>query len=161
MKYTSFAYTWTLLLSISLVILLGACNSGGASSDAPTAVSSAPERAVPTMPAARFTAVSAQHALTETVAVTETAATATPSVNLELGARVYANRCESCHGPQGEGVDGQAGSIQGISMTFSEFDVLLRTGGQGSLGPTHLFGPSSISGSGMEALHAYVQTLAP
>jgi mono/diheme cytochrome c family protein len=74
------------------------------------------------------------------------------------GATIYGNRCASCHGEQGEGIADKGEALAGKLTTLAAFDDLLRTGGQGSLGPDHLFGPTAISPSGLEALYTYVQS---
>lgn len=153
------------LILVSLLVFLAACRND-APGDAPAAQRPASSQAVPTMPPAQFTAV-AQQVFTDTMpaAVAESAsdATATPastaSPDLSRGATVYANRCASCHGEQGEGVAGEAQPLTEFELSYSEFDTLLRTGGNGSLGNEHLFGPNMISPSGMQALYAYVQSL--
>jgi mono/diheme cytochrome c family protein len=81
------------------------------------------------------------------------------AADLERGKRIYeGNDCGSCHGAQGEGVDGQAGGLAGTQLTEAEFDDILRTGGAGELGNEHLYGPQAISPSGMTALYAYVKS---
>jgi mono/diheme cytochrome c family protein len=113
------------------------------------------------MPAARFTAV-AQTAFTSTVPITATV-TATETVasaDLERGARIYANRqCGDCHGAQGEGVPGKGSALAGLTLSEGEFTDVLRTGGNGSLGPDHLYGPNAISPSGMQALYQWLRSL--
>jgi len=49
----------------------------------------------------------------------------------------------------------------GTSLTLKEFEDILRTGGRGRLGNDHLYGPSAITSSGIEAVYAYLQSLAP
>lgn len=163
----SFTHGWYWLIpSMLFVLLVGACG-GSTPAQSPESVP-ASLRPVATMPPARFTAV-AQQVFTDTVRSTPadatssaSEATATPAVSapdLSRGATVYTNRCASCHGEQGEGVAGKAEAITEFELSYSEFETLLRTGGQGRLGNEHLFGPSAISPSGMQALYAYVQSL--
>ncbi|MCC9077024.1 cytochrome c [Litorilinea aerophila] len=150
------------LLLVALLGLLAAC---GGSPSAPAAGPGTPTEsgasAVPTMPAARFTAV-AQTAFTGTVPITATV-TATETVasaDLERGARIYANRqCGDCHGAQGEGVPGKGSALAGLTLSEEEFTDILRTGGNGSLGPDHLYGPNAISPSGMQALYQWLRSL--
>ena len=97
--------------------------------------------------------------------VIKAAATDTPASgqtgDLERGKRIYeANECGSCHGAQGEGVEGEAGGLAGTQLTEQEFDDILRTGGKGELGNEHLYGPQAVSPSGMTALYAYVKSFA-
>jgi mono/diheme cytochrome c family protein len=91
---------------------------------------------------------------------TDTPEPATPAGDLARGENLYATKgCGECHGPAGEGVEGAGAAVAGTSLTFDEFEDLLRTGG--GIGPDHLFGTSSISPSGLAALHAWLQSLAP
>jgi mono/diheme cytochrome c family protein len=163
--FVDFKWSW-FLPSLVLILLLTAC--GG---DAPAQQSEAAPaslRAAPTMPPARFTPVAQQQFVdrSPTVAAASTESEATPTLaaaagpDLTRGATVYQNRCASCHGEQGEGVADKGNALTNVELSSSEFDTLLRTGGSGRLGPDHLFGPNAISPSGMEALYAFVQSLA-
>lgn len=161
MMYNARFHKSYLILALCLIALFSAACAGGSAGTDSASGETAQQRAVPTMPPARFTAVAAQQgsALITVTVSSDAAPTTAVSANLERGAGIYARLCESCHGAAGEGVADEGGSIQEMALTLSEFDTLLRTGGQGSLGPTHLFGPSALSGSGLEALYAYVQSL--
>lgn len=75
------------------------------------------------------------------------------------GKTVYTNKCASCHGANGEGVEGKGKGVAAWTMTAAEFEDILRTGGKGKLGNEHLYGPSQISPSGMTNLYAFVRTL--
>jgi mono/diheme cytochrome c family protein len=91
------------------------------------------------------------------------AATATPeaaaNVDLSRGERTYQTKgCADCHGAQGEGVAGKAEKLAGMSLSEEEFTDTLRTGGEGQLGNSHLYGTQAISPSGMKALYAYVKS---
>jgi mono/diheme cytochrome c family protein len=168
MRRRSFVHRWLWLIpSMLLVLLLAACG-GSTPAQSPGSVP-ASLRPVATMPPARFTAV-AQQVFTDTVRSTPSEAiasageaTATPASasapDLTRGATVYTNRCASCHGDQGEGVADKGGALTEFELSYSEFDTLLRTGANGRLGNEHLFGPSAVSPSGMQALYAYVQSL--
>lgn len=152
---------WPRLLSlILLAILLVGC--GGEPGD-PSA-SSAPrptDQPVPTMPAARFTAV-AQQVYTDTassIAADAPVTTPTASVDLTRGQTIYNNRCADCHGPQGEGVADKGSALTGFALTSTEFDSVVRTGKSGELGTEHIFGPSAVSPSGLSVLYAFVQSL--
>ncbi|MEZ4868707.1 MAG: c-type cytochrome [Caldilineaceae bacterium] len=111
------------------------------------------------MPAGNFTAVGQQSILTDTETLTQTSSTTTTvAADLTRGEAAYTkNKCNECHGAQGEGVADQGKAIAGTTLTFEEFDAVLRTGG--GLGNSHIFGRSAVSPSGMEALYAYVQSL--
>jgi len=86
--------------------------------------------------------------------------TATPPVGLGRGERVYLNQgCGKCHGEQGEGVPDKGSAVAGTSLTYPEFEDALRTGNKGELGNEHIFGPQRISPGGVEALHAWLQSL--
>jgi mono/diheme cytochrome c family protein len=173
-EYSVITIKWARFLpSLVIILLLAACggnSSGQSSQSAPASL-----RPAPTMPAARFTPVSSQvftgtvSSSTVSTSTVETVSdsdqpTATPAAvagpDLSRGATVYENRCASCHGDQGQGVADKGSDITDFELSLSEFDTLLRTGANGRLGPDHLFGPSAISRSGMEVLHAYVQSLA-
>lgn len=74
------------------------------------------------------------------------------------GLELYTTRkCGDCHGAAAEGVDGQGPPIAGTALTLDEFTDLLRTGGE--VGPDHLYGPMMISPSGVDAIHAWLQSL--
>jgi mono/diheme cytochrome c family protein len=75
------------------------------------------------------------------------------------GKTVYDNKCASCHGAQGEGVEGKGKGVAGWTMAAADFEDILRTGGKGRLGNEHLYGPSQISPSGVSNLYAFVRTL--
>jgi mono/diheme cytochrome c family protein len=163
MMRCSFPHRWLWLIPATLfVLVVAAC--GGQSAQSP-GEPPASLRPVATMPPARFTAV-AQQVFTDTVRTTPATnagvASATPTSagpDLSRGATVYTNRCASCHGDQGQGVDGKAEPLTEFEFSPSEFDTFLRTGANGRLGNEHLFGASMVSPSGMQALYAYVQTL--
>lgn len=148
-----------IIVTIFLVSLLGvAC--GGRNAD------SAAAAATPTMPAIptqNFVAVGQLTVLTDTNTVTGTTTTtqtasASSDADLQRGEAAYTkNKCGDCHGAQGEGVTDKGGPVAGTTISFEEFDKVLRTGG--GLGNTHIFGRSAVSPSGMEALYAYVQSL--
>lgn len=89
------------------------------------------------------------------------AATAIPAGSGDpvAGKTVYDNKCASCHGAKGEGVEGKGKGIATWTMSAADFDDLLRTGAKGKLGNEHLYGPSQVSPSGVENLYAYVHSL--
>lgn len=158
------------VIIFTLLFLLAACGGGdeaassasSASSGAaaPAATATPQPTVAATMPAGNFTAVGEQSVLTDTAKLTSTQASATTAgtVNLEVGIRAYEkNKCADCHGAKGEGVEGQGKAIAGTTLSFADFDKVLRTGG--GLGNSHIFGRSAVSPTGMEALYAYVQSL--
>jgi mono/diheme cytochrome c family protein len=161
----------TVVMLIS-AMLISACGSGGSSqSGQPAAAPGETRAAVPTVPQARFaqptTMISTNTAITMTSTATATVAAtqavesaATPTVDLNRGATVYANRgCGECHGAQGEGVEGKGSALAGTTLSEAEFTDILRTGANGELGPSHLYGPNAISPGGMTALHAWLVSL--
>lgn len=167
-RLTHFPQRRLLLLSILMVLLLAACGrnreGAGDSSQSP----SADRLAAPTMPAGQFTAVGEQSILTDTASLTQTVqttqsvqttqTTSTAAPDLARGETAYTkNKCGDCHGAKGEGVADKGNAITDSTLSLEEFDALLRTGG--GLGNSHIFGRSAVSPTGMEALHAYVQSL--
>lgn len=150
--------TTLLALLLSLIVLVVAACGGGEESAAPAATAVA----VPTMPPARFTAVAEQVAAEKTSVApkVETLATPTADASLSRGELVYTNRkCADCHGAAGEGVADKGNPLAGTELSFDDFEDILRTGGNGELGPDHLYGPSAISPSGMKNLYAFVSSL--
>lgn len=150
------------ILLLICVLLLAAC--GGGSSTEETGAGTGVQPVVPTMPPAKFTAVAEQHAITTTTVVSRTVAltqtTQIDAQSLERGAGIYANRkCAECHGAQGEGVTDKGSALAGTQLPLQEFETILRTGGNGELGPDHLYGQSAISPGGMKILHAWLQSL--
>lgn len=149
-----FLPSWCLPVLIGLLgALLTACTG------------SAPRESVqvlptPTMPVARFTPVAGEMneaAAEETKEQIQATAVAIQG-DIEAGQRVYANRCAECHGAERQGTD--AGSaLTSLDMTMDDFIIFLRTGGD--LGNDHLFGTTKVSNPGLEALFAYLTTVAP
>lgn len=162
-----------ILLFIVLLLVI-ACGRNRDAGDASGAQSPSADRlAAPTMPAGQFVAVGEQSVLTgtanltetmpttqtaQTTETTQTTQTASATADLTRGEAAYTkNKCGDCHGAKGEGVTDKGGPVAGTTITFAEFDKVLRTGA--GLGNTHIFGRSAVSPSGMEALYAYVQSL--
>lgn len=97
-----------------------------------------------------------------TVITPQAAATAAPESgggDPVAGKTVYDNKCASCHGAKGEGVEGKGKGAASWTMPAADFDDILRTGAKGKLGNEHLYGPSQISPSGMTNLFAFVRSL--
>jgi mono/diheme cytochrome c family protein len=143
-----------------MVLLVGCGGGSGAGS------SSSAAKDVPTMPAARFAMPTTMITVAPGATLTATVAAATPAPaetpDLARGERLYASKgCAECHGDKGEGVAGKGSAVAGTPLDAQTFDDLMRTGGDGKLGPDHLYGPSAISPSGMAALHAWLQSLPP
>jgi len=160
-----------LIIVALLAMGCGGRNAPEPESDAATSGTSSASNAAPaiaTMPSAQFTSVGQQsvagrQSVTETTAVSATVAASetvqTNAPDLARGATAYEkNKCADCHGAQGEGVASKGKAIAGTTLSSSEFDNFLRTGGD--QGNTHIFGPSAVSPSGMAILYQYVQSLA-
>ena len=165
-QQTVYKPIWALIfLLLCTMLLVAAC--GGGSSTEETGAGTGVQPVVPTMPPAKFTAVAEQHAITTTTVVSRTVAltqttqtTQIDAQSLERGAGIYANRkCAECHGAQGEGVADKGSALAGTELPLQEFENILRTGGNGELGPDHLYGQSAISPGGMKILHAWLQSL--
>ena len=113
----------------------------------------------PTILSASFTPVAGQmdeEAIKQAQSTLETAESE-PEVDLELGQRVYGNLCAQCHGEDLQGTaEGQA--LTSFDMPADEFTVLLRTGGE--MGNQHLFSTIKVSETGIEAIFAYLNSIA-
>lgn len=95
-------------------------------------------------------------------AAAEVTGTVAPGGDMDLGRgeSIYSSKdCAGCHGPAAEGVAGKGKALAGTPLSEQEFTDVLRTGGKGELGNDHLYGPQSISPSGVTALYAYVKSL--
>jgi mono/diheme cytochrome c family protein len=135
-------------LILGLIVLLAGCGGAGGGAPKPTV-----ER-IPTPQGAFAQATTVMTPL-------PAAATAAPAGSGDpvAGKTVYDNKCASCHGATGQGVEGKGKGIAAWTMPAADFEDLLRTGAKGKLGNEHLYGPSQISPSGVENLFAYVQSL--
>lgn len=155
-------------LALLAALLITACGADADAANAP--------RVVPTQPSARFAmpttmitptpdqptvaSTGTPEAEEEAAAAATPEPTAAPAIDLNRGQTVFVNRnCAECHGEQGEGLPDKGATIAGTQLTLSEFTEWLRTGGKGVLGNDHIFGPTAISPGGMEALHAWLQSL--
>jgi mono/diheme cytochrome c family protein len=117
------------------------------------------------MPAARFGQPTTQIDTESDEGNGEDEAAGTPEpeddADLQRGADLYTRKeCGECHGASGEGVPEEGSALAGTELPFDEFEDILRTGANGELGPDHLYGPSAISPGGLEAMHAWLQSLA-
>lgn len=159
---TTSLYRFWMVVAIFLVSLVAAA-CGRSQSGGDSAASAAPTAPPLPIPTKNFVAVGQLTVLTDTNTVTGTTATtqtasANTDADLKRGETAYTkNKCGDCHGVQGEGVPDKGGPVAGTTISYEEFDKVLRTGG--GLGNTHIFGRSAVSPSGMEALYAYVKSL--
>ncbi len=148
-----------ILAAVILLVIATACGSRPSSSDTSdggSETSSSAGSSLSEMPKVNFDSVAEQSGITTTTEI------AAPSVDAEgpdlaLGERVYGNNCAECHGANAEGTPDKAAALVGLSQELAEFEDLLRTGGD--LGPEHLFGTLDVSVNGLEAMHAYLQSL--
>lgn len=147
------------LTIVIFIFVLSACgsrpaDSGGSGGDGGSGSSGG--SGVAAMPTANFESVADQSGITTTTEI-ETTAVEDDGPDLAMGERVYGNKCAECHGASAEGTPDKASALTGLSQSFAEFEDLLRTGGE--LGPEHLFGTQAVSVNGLEAMHAYLQSL--
>jgi len=154
MKVRSFLRRGLILIWIWILLLLPTCGRR----QEPSPVTESPTVSLAVTPLkAKFE----QPTTMITVVATKTP-TPEQAVDLERGKRLYESKgCAGCHGAQGEGIAGKAKGLAGTSLTEQEFTDILRTGGSGKLGSEHIFGPQTISPSGVKALYAYIQSLPP
>ncbi|MGC8781180.1 MAG: c-type cytochrome [Anaerolineae bacterium] len=132
-----------------LPVLLAACAGGSAGTPPPTV------EGIPTPRGGAFGQPTTVLTPLPTVPTAAPAERGDPAA----GKTVYDNKCASCHGARGEGVEGKGKGIAGWTMSAAEFEDILRTGGKGKLGNEHLYGPGQISPTGIENLFAYVRLL--
>lgn len=163
MRQRVFARHWAWVCTwLGILVLATACGRGSSSGDAS---SGGGPPVVATMPPAKFTAVAQQAAaassvLTQSTVLTQPVTADVDAQQLERGANIYINRkCVECHGEQAEGVPDKGAALASTQLSRQEFVDTLRTGGNGELGPDHLYGPSAVSPAGVEALYAWLQSL--
>lgn len=135
-------------LILLLLVMLAGCGGAGGNTPKPTV------EGIPT-PQGAF----AQATTVITPQAAPTAASESGGGDPVAGKTVYDNKCASCHGAKGEGVEGKGKGAASWTMPAADFDDILRTGAKGKLGNEHLYGPSQISPSGMENLFAFVRSL--
>lgn len=145
---------YLIVTTLILSLIVSACGSRPAdnSSEAGESTSSSGGSGVAAMPTASFKSVGAQSGITETIETTSDDSEELAAA-IALGERVYGNKCAECHGPSGEGSD-KGAAIAGTALAFTEFEDLLRTGGE--IGPDHLFGTQAVSANGVAGLHAFL-----
>jgi len=151
MKKRHFSRTALVLSFAFAILILPACRR-----EEPSAVPEVPAGFATAPP--RLTAVFKQPT---TIITPVTTATPVPEQTAEMdrGKRLYESKgCADCHGAQGEGVDGKGHGLAGTQLTEQQFEGILRTGGAGKLGSEHLYGPQTISPSGISAMYAYVKS---
>jgi ubiquinol-cytochrome c reductase cytochrome c subunit len=88
-------------------------------------------------------------------------ATKKSNAPLDEGRTLYQEGCSSCHGFEGEGIEGQAPSLQGAGEAAADF--YLRTGRMplDQVGEEPLRGEPAYDNREIEALVAYVGSLGP
>lgn len=153
----------SILLTLLLVLLIGASGCGGSGSGGGVdtgAVDEAPAagsgRVVPTMPAAQFAAPTT---MIDATKVAGSRTTPTPvEADIVNGEAVYVRLCQECHGDNLEGVAGKAEPITEYTLDHSGLTDLLRTGG--GYGPEHLFGLDKVSPASILDLQTYLVSLA-
>ncbi len=158
---------WILLLLLVLGFTLAACKGRAEETVSPTTTPTT--EAEPT----RITDVGllathvwAQPTTVIQIKTTPEVATPTPATadaeTIERGRNLFEKKnCVSCHGANAEGMSGKGAKLAGTKLTEAEFEDILRTGGKGRLGNEHIFGPSAISPSGIQAVYAFLKSLAP
>lgn len=148
------------IVALILTIILAACGSRPSdnSTGGDETQSGSADSGIVAMPNASFNSVGDQSGITTTTDVEAPVVNAQDDEpDLSIGERVYANKCADCHGSSGEGTSDKGSAIAGLTMGIGELEDLMRTGGD--LGPEHLFGTRDVSANGLEALHAYLQSL--
>lgn len=162
-----------LLLVILSLGLAAGCGGGGGGGGgaAPAATATPEEKATAEEEPTRITDVPppATHVFEQPTTIIETkatpgATTATPASAdaklIERGKGIYEKKgCGECHGASGEGVSDKGPKLAGTSLTETELDDVLRTGGK--VGNEHIYGINAISRSGIKAVYAFLQSLAP
>lgn len=145
-----------LLMIVSISLGLVACAQGSNTSGAPT-IDRLAATPLPTLNFKQPTTMIKTRA--SEAAEESTTAVSTADANLAQGEGIYIKKeCGSCHGAKGEGVTDKAKVLAGITLTEEEFTDILRTGGKGTLGNGHLYGPQAISPSGIRTLYAYIKS---
>jgi len=93
------------------------------------------------------------------IAATERAsAGALDPVAVERGlGRYEALECGTCHGANGEGIEGQGPALAGITLSETDFIAFLRSGG--TIGVSHQFATNRLSESGGKNLYQYILSL--
>jgi mono/diheme cytochrome c family protein len=71
--------------------------------------------------------------------------------------RYEALECGTCHGANGEGVEGQGAALTGITLSETDFIGFLRSGG--TVGISHQYATNRLSESGAKNLYQYILSL--
>jgi mono/diheme cytochrome c family protein len=71
--------------------------------------------------------------------------------------RYEALECATCHGANGEGIEGKGSSLIGTTLSEEDFISFLRSGG--TIGISHQYATNRLSTSGGENLYQYILSL--
>ncbi len=93
-------------------------------------------------------------------AATERASTGSlDPVAVERGlGRYVALECGTCHGENGEGIEGEGPALTGLTLSEADFIAFLRSGG--TIGVAHQYATNRLSISGGANLYQYILSLA-
>lgn len=72
--------------------------------------------------------------------------------------RYEALECATCHGVNGEGVEGEGPALAGTTLSETDFIGFLRSGG--TIGVSHQYATNRLSESGGKNLYQYILSLA-
>jgi mono/diheme cytochrome c family protein len=72
--------------------------------------------------------------------------------------RYEALECATCHGANGEGVEGEGSALAGTTLSEADFIAFLRSGG--TIGVSHQYATNRLSESGGKNLYQYILSLA-
>lgn len=143
----------SLLTLILLLLTLAAC--GGAAAPSETATPAPTNTAI--IPTFSFTQPTAPPSVATAAATVTVGAVAADTEAIERGrGRYEALACAECHGPAGEGVEGEA-ALLAYAATEAEFISFMRSGGE--LGTDHQYSTNRLSESGGRNLYVYLMSL--
>ncbi|MYD08917.1 MAG: cytochrome c [Chloroflexi bacterium] len=145
-------------LNLLIMLALSACGAGSQATptDPPPTATPFPTFAFvePTKPPV-FAATTAPTPATE---ATADGAIALNPKSVDRGrGRYEALDCASCHGENGEGIDGEK-SLLDFALSEDDFITFMRSGG--ALGTDHQFSTDRLSNSGSRNLYQYLVSLA-